>query len=119
MRISDWSSDVCSSDLADVIVLCGVHFMAETAKILNPGKTVLLPDAGAGCSLADSITAADIRLMRERNSGGPGGTYGNNEEEGKAEEEVGGRTGKALKGVESLGKDRVNFRDDGEGAGAV
>lgn len=51
---------------ADVIVLAGVHFMAETAKLLNPRKTVLIPDLGAGCSLADSITAADIRLLRQR-----------------------------------------------------
>src|SRR5690242_10342398 len=51
---------------ADVIVLAGVHFMAETAKLLNPQKTVLIPDLGAGCSLADSITAADIRLLRQR-----------------------------------------------------
>ncbi len=49
---------------ADVIVLAGVHFMAETAKLLNPGKTVLIPDMGAGCSLADSITAADVRGLR-------------------------------------------------------
>ncbi|MCP6151554.1 quinolinate synthase NadA, partial [Klebsiella pneumoniae] len=49
---------------ADVIVLAGVYFMAETAKLLNPSKTVLIPDAGAGCSLADSITPADVRLMR-------------------------------------------------------
>ena len=49
---------------ADVIVLAGVHFMAETAKLLNPAKTVLIPDPRAGCSLAASITAADVRLMR-------------------------------------------------------
>src|ERR1044071_3815519 len=51
---------------ADVIVLCGVHFMAETAKLLNPQKTVLIPDLKAGCSLAESITAADVRLLRAR-----------------------------------------------------
>ena len=49
---------------ADVIVLAGVHFMAETAKLLNPDKTVLIPDMRAGCSLAESITAADVRLLR-------------------------------------------------------
>src|SRR5260221_10812258 len=56
---------------ADVIVLAGVHFMAETAKLLNPAKTVLIPDTRAGCSLAESITAADVRLMRERHPGVP------------------------------------------------
>src|ERR1700689_959940 len=56
---------------AAVIVLAGVHFMAETAKLLNPGKTVLIPDREAGCSLAASITAADVRLMGARPPGGP------------------------------------------------
>src|SRR3984885_12882827 len=58
---------------ADVIVLAGVHFMAETAKLLNPSRTVLIPDTAAGCSLASSITAADVRLLRERHPGGPVG----------------------------------------------
>ena len=62
---------------ADVIVLCGVHFMAETAKLLNPEKTVLIPDLAAGCSLADSITAQDVRLMRQRYPGIPVVTYVN------------------------------------------
>src|SRR5712692_9552405 len=56
---------------ADVIVLAGVHFMAETAKLLNPEKTVLIPDLEAGCSLAASITAADVRLLRQRYPGVP------------------------------------------------
>src|SRR6266404_1167933 len=60
---------------ADIIVLAGVHFMAETAKLLNPEKTVLIPDLKAGCSLADSITPADIRLLRERHPGVPIVTY--------------------------------------------
>src|SRR6202161_3131543 len=54
---------------ADVIVLAGVHFMAETAKLLNPEKTVLIPDLAAGCSLAASLTAADVRLLRARHPG--------------------------------------------------
>src|SRR6266851_2204110 len=62
---------------AAVIVLAGVHFMAETAKLLNPGKTVLIPDLKAGCSLAASITAADVRLLRERYPGVPVVTYVN------------------------------------------
>src|SRR5947207_1058782 len=62
---------------AEVIVLAGVHFMAETAKLLNPDKTVLIPDTRAGCSLAESITAADVRLMRERHPGVPIVTYVN------------------------------------------
>lgn len=97
---------------ADVIVLCGVHFMAETAKILNPEKTVLLPDAGAGCSLADSITAADIRLMRQRYPGVPVVTYVNTSAEVKAESDVCCTSGNALKVVESLGTDRVIFLPD-------
>src|SRR5579871_5076882 len=56
---------------ADVIVLCGVHFMAETAKLVNPSKIVLVPDLRAGCSLAESIRAADVRLLRERYPGTP------------------------------------------------
>src|SRR4051812_28249750 len=62
---------------ADVIVLAGVHFMAETAKLLNPDKTVLIPDTRAGCSLADSITPADVRLLRARYPGVPVVTYVN------------------------------------------
>src|SRR6476619_8333658 len=62
---------------ADVIVLAGVHFMAETAKILNPDKTVLIPDTRAGCSLAEAITAEDVRLLRERFPGVPVVTYVN------------------------------------------
>ena len=62
---------------ADVIVLAGVHFMAETAKLLNPSKTVLIPDRGAGCSLADSITPEDVRLLRQSYPGVPIVTYVN------------------------------------------
>src|SRR6478736_5381641 len=62
---------------ADVIVLAGVNFMAETAKLLNPDKTVLIPDAEAGCSLAESITADDVRQLRARYPGIPVVTYVN------------------------------------------
>ena len=62
---------------ADVIVLAGVHFMAETAKLLNPAKMVLIPDKAAGCSLAASIAPADVRLLRERYPGVPVVTYVN------------------------------------------
>ena len=70
---------------ADIIVQCGVHFMAETAKILNPDKTVLIPDLRAGCSLASSITGEDVRLLRERFPGVPVVTYVNTSAEVKAE----------------------------------
>src|SRR5277367_5534452 len=73
---------------AQVIVLAGVHFMAETAKLLNPGKTVLIPDLQAGCSLASSITAADVRLMRERHPGVPVVTYVNTSAAVKAEADI-------------------------------
>src|SRR5580692_3700221 len=62
---------------ADIIVQCGVHFMAETSKILNPEKTVLIPDSRAGCSLAASITGADVRLLREKFPGVPVVAYVN------------------------------------------
>src|ERR1700734_4260165 len=73
---------------ADVIVLAGVHFMAETAKMLNPAKTVLIPDLEAGCSLAASITAADVRLMRQKHPGVPVVTYVNSSPAGKAEWDI-------------------------------
>ena len=92
---------------ADVIVLCGVHFMAETAKLLNPEKTVLIPDARAGCSLADSITGADIRLLREKYPGVPVVTYVNTSAEVKAESDICCTSSNAVQVVESLGVDRV------------
>src|SRR6202034_767764 len=73
---------------ADVIVLAGVHFMAETAKMLNPAKTVLIPDLEAGCSLAASITAADVRLMRQKHPGVPVVTYVNSSAAVKAESDI-------------------------------
>ena len=97
---------------AYTIVMCGVHFMAETAKILSPEKTVLIPDLEAGCSLADSITAADIRLLRERYPGVPVVTYVNTSAEVKAESDICCTSGNAVAVVESLGTDRVMFLPD-------
>jgi quinolinate synthase len=97
---------------ADVIVLAGVHFMAETAKLLNPDKIVLIPDERAGCSLAESITAADIRAMRERHPGAPVVTYVNTSAEVKAESDICCTSGNAVKVVESLGVDEVIFLPD-------
>jgi quinolinate synthase len=97
---------------ADVIVLAGVHFMAETAKLLNPEKTVLIPDSRAGCSLAESITAADVRLMRERYPGVPVVTYVNSSAAVKAESDICCTSGNALKIVESLGTDSVIMLPD-------
>src|SRR5277367_3567215 len=97
---------------AEVIVLAGVHFMAETAKLLNPGKTVLIPDLEAGCSLAASITAADIRLMRERHPGVPIVTYVNTSAAVKAESDICCTSGNAKKIVEGLGVPRVIMLPD-------
>lgn len=97
---------------ADVIVLAGVHFMAETAKLLNPSKTVLIPDPAAGCSLADSITAADVRLLRERYPDTPVVTYVNTSAEVKAESDICCTSSNAVEVVESLGADRVIFLPD-------
>ncbi len=92
---------------ADVIVLAGVHFMAETAKLLNPGRTVLIPDARAGCSLAESITAADVRALRLRHPGVPVVTYVNTSAAVKAESDICCTSGNARRVVESLGVPRV------------
>ena len=97
---------------ADVIVLAGVHFMAETAKLLNPAKTVLIPDTGAGCSLAESITAADVRLLRERYPGVPVVAYVNTSAEVKAEVDICCTSGNAVEVVESLGAPRVIMLPD-------
>src|SRR5712691_3039552 len=97
---------------ADVIVLAGVHFMAETAKLLNPAKTVLIPDLEAGCSLAASITAADIRLMRARHPGVPIVTYVNTSAAVKAESDICCTSGNARKIIEALGVPRVIMLPD-------
>lgn len=97
---------------ADVIVLAGVHFMAETAKLLNPQKTVLIPDVAAGCSLADSITAEDVRLMRRRIPNVPIVTYVNTSAAVKAESDICCTSGNARAVVESLGVPRVIMLPD-------
>ena len=97
---------------ARVIVLAGVHFMAETAKLLNPEKTVLIPDRDAGCSLAASITAADIRLLRERHPGVPVVSYVNTSAAVKAESDVCCTSSNAKKIVEALGAPRVIMLPD-------
>jgi quinolinate synthase len=97
---------------ADVIVLAGVHFMAETAKLLNPAKTVLIPDLAAGCSLAESITPQDIRLMRQRYPGVPVVTYVNTSAAVKAESDICCTSGNARAVVESLGVERVIMLPD-------
>jgi quinolinate synthase len=97
---------------ADIIVQCGVHFMAETSKILNPDKTVLIPDMQAGCSLAASITGADVRLLRQRFPGVPVVAYVNTSAEVKAEVDICCTSSNALEVVESLGADTVIFLPD-------
>jgi quinolinate synthase len=97
---------------ADVIVLAGVHFMAETAKLLNPSKTVLIPDLGAGCSLADSITPEDVRLLRQSYPGVPIVTYVNTSAAVKAESDICCTSGNAKAVVESLGVERVIMLPD-------
>lgn len=92
---------------ADVIVVAGVHFMAETAKLLNPSKTVLIPDLGAGCSLADSITPEDVALLRQMHPGVPIITYVNTSAAVKAASDICCTSGNAKKVVESLGVSKV------------
>jgi quinolinate synthase len=97
---------------ADVIVMAGVHFMAETAKLLNPEKLVLMPSMAAGCSLADSITGADVRLLKQKYPGVPVVTYVNTSADVKAESDICCTSGNAVKVVESLGVNRVLFLPD-------
>ena len=92
---------------ADVIVLAGVHFMAETAKLLNPSRTVLISDTNAGCSLAESITAADVRMLKARHPGVPVVVYVNTSAAVKAECDICCTSGNAVKVVESLGVPKV------------
>jgi len=97
---------------AEVIVLAGVHFMAETAKIINPEKMVLIPDLRAGCSLADGITGSDVRALKEQHPGVPVVTYVNTSAEVKAESDITCTSSNAVAVVESLGVDKVIFTPD-------
>ncbi|WP_291684792.1 quinolinate synthase NadA [Bradyrhizobium sp.] len=97
---------------SEIIVQCGVHFMAETSKILNPRKTVLIPDSRAGCSLASSITGADVRLLRERFPGVPVVAYVNTSAEVKAEVDICCTSSNAVAVVESLNAPTVIFLPD-------
>ena len=101
-----------SKTTADIIVLCGVHFMAETAKLMNPNKKVLLPDMKAGCSLASSITGEDVRMLKEKYPGVPVVSYVNTSAEVKAETDICCTSANAVKVVESLGVDKVIFLPD-------
>src|SRR5262245_36373000 len=97
---------------ADIIVQCGVHFMAETSKILNPEKSVLIPDPQAGCSLASSITGEDVRVLRKQFPGVPVVAYVNTSAEVKAEVDICCTSSNAVEVVNSLGADTVIFLPD-------
>ena len=116
--VADYTGDsleLCrraAESTADILVFCGVEFMAETAKIINPDRKVLLPAAKAGCSLAQSITAADVRRLKARYPGVPVVTYINTYADVKAETDVCCTSGNAAQVVESLGVDTVIFIPD-------
>ena len=97
---------------ANIIVLCGVHFMAETAKLMNPKKKVLIPDMEAGCSLSASITGKDVVMLKEKYPGVPVVSYVNTSADVKAETDVCCTSANAVKVVESLGVDKVIFLPD-------
>lgn len=105
-----------NKDDAPVVVMCGVHFMAETVKVLAPERTVLIPDAAAGCSLAESITGADVRLLRQRYPGAPVVSYVNTSAEVKAESDYCCTSSNAARVVEAAARDfgspRVIFLPD-------
>ena len=116
--ISDFSADSLALAIeaaktkADIIVMCGVHFMAETAKLMSPDKKVLLPDLKAGCSLSSSITGADVRELKRKNPGVPVVSYVNTSADVKAETDVCCTSANAVKIVNSLGVKKVIFLPD-------
>ena len=97
---------------ADIIVMAGVHFMAETSKLMSPEKKVLLPDMTAGCSLSSSITGKDVRLLKEKYPGVPVVSYVNTSADVKAETDICCTSANAVKIVESLGVKKVIFLPD-------
>ena len=101
-----------SKTSADKIIMCGVHFMAETAKLMNPTKKVFLPDMQAGCSLASSITGEDVRLLKQKYPGVPVVSYVNTSADVKAETDVCCTSANAVKVVESLNAEKVIFLPD-------
>ena len=101
-----------SKTSADKIIMCGVHFMAETAKLMNPAKKVFLPDMEAGCSLASSITGEDVRLLKQKYPGVPVVSYVNTSADVKAETDICCTSANAVKVVESLNVDKVIFLPD-------
>ena len=101
-----------SKTTADIIIMCGVHFMAETAKLMCPSKKVLLPDMSAGCSLSSSITGNDVRLLKQKYPGVPVVSYVNTSADVKAETDVCCTSANAVKVVESLGVKKVIFLPD-------
>ena len=101
-----------SKTSANIIVMAGVHFMAETAKLMNPHKKVLLPDMNAGCSLSSSITGKDVRLLKEKYPGVPVVSYVNTSADVKAETDICCTSANAVKIVKSLGVKKVIFLPD-------
>ncbi len=116
--ISDFSADSlalaveAAKTKADIIVMCGVHFMAETAKLMSPNKKVLLPDMDAGCSLSSSITGEDVRKLKKKYPGVPVVSYVNTSAEVKAETDICCTSANAVKIVQSLGVKKVIFLPD-------
>ena len=116
--VADFSADSlalaieASKTSADIIVMAGVHFMAETAKLMNPQKKILLPDMSAGCSLSSSITGKDVRLLKEKYPGVPVVSYVNTSADVKAETDICCTSANAVKIVNSLGVKKVIFLPD-------
>ena len=116
--IADFAADSlalaveASKTKADIIIMCGVHFMAETAKLMSPHKKVLLPDMSAGCSLSSSITGKDVKLLKKKYPNVPVVSYVNTSADVKAETDVCCTSANAIKIVESLGVEKVIFLPD-------